>query len=40
MGRVRKLFGLVQGIVDKLNRVLNENIVGAALVRLMDTRGA
>jgi ATP-binding cassette subfamily B protein len=38
LGRVRKLFGLVQGIIDKLNRVLNENIVGAALVRLLDTQ--
>ena len=34
--RVRKLFGEVQGTVDQLNRVLNENIVGAALVRLLD----
>jgi ATP-binding cassette subfamily B protein len=38
LGRVRKLFGLVQGIIDQLNRVLNENIVGAALVRLLDTQ--
>ena len=30
MTRVRKLFGEIQGIVDRMNRVLNENIVGAA----------
>jgi ATP-binding cassette subfamily B protein len=37
MVRVRKLFGQIQGIVDLMNRVLNENIVGAALIRLVDT---
>jgi ATP-binding cassette subfamily B protein len=37
MRRVRKLFGEIQGIVDVMNRVLNENIVGAALIRLVDT---
>jgi ATP-binding cassette subfamily B protein len=38
MKRVRKLFSQIQGIVDTLNKVLTENIVGAALVRLMNTR--
>ena len=38
LGGVRKLFGQMQGIIDILNRVLNENIVGAALVRLLDTQ--
>ena len=38
LGGVRKLFGQMQGIIDTLNRVLNENIVGAALVRLLDTQ--
>ena len=38
LGRVRKLFGVVQGIIDLLNRVLTENIVGAALMRLLDTQ--
>jgi len=38
LGRVRKLFGQVQAIIDKLNKVLNENIVGAALVRLLNTQ--
>ncbi len=37
MTRVRKLFGEIQGIVDRMNRVLNENIVGAALIRLVNT---
>lgn len=37
MGRVRKLFGLVQAVIDRLNRVLHENIVGAALMRLTNT---
>jgi len=37
MSRVRKLFVQIMGIIDKLNRVLNENIVGAALVRLLDS---
>ena len=37
MARVRKLFGQIQAIVDVMNRVLNENIVGAALIRLVNT---
>ncbi len=37
MGRVRKLFGQIQGVVDVMNRVLSENIVGAALIRLVHT---
>ncbi len=37
IGRVRKLFGQVQGVVDVMNRVLTENIVGAALIRLVHT---
>ena len=36
--RVRKLFGVIQGIIDALNKVLNENIVGAALVRLLNAQ--
>ena len=39
LGRVRKLFGEIQGMIDKLNKVLNESIVGAALVRLLNTQG-
>ena len=38
LGRVRKLFGEVQAAVDSLNKVLNENIVGAALVRLLNAQ--
>ena len=37
MSRVRKLFGLIQAVTDRLNRVLQENIVGAALMRLVNT---
>ena len=37
MGRVRKLFGQIQGVVDVMNRVLTETIVGAALIRLVHT---
>ena len=37
MGRVRKLFGEIQGIVDVMNRVLTESIVGAPLIRLVHT---
>ena len=37
MTRVRKLFGLIQAVTDRLNRVLNESIVGAALMRLVNT---
>ena len=36
--RVRALFGQVQGMVDALNKVLNENILGAALVRLLNAQ--
>ncbi|MEI7932119.1 MAG: ABC transporter ATP-binding protein [Alphaproteobacteria bacterium] len=38
LGRVRKLFGLIQGMIDQLNKALNENIVGAALVRLLNSQ--
>lgn len=37
-GRVRKLFGQIQAIVDALNKVLNENILGAALIRLLNSQ--
>jgi ATP-binding cassette subfamily B protein len=38
LGRVRKLFGQIQGLIDALNKVLNENIVGASLVRLLNAQ--
>jgi ATP-binding cassette subfamily B protein len=37
MKRVRKLFGEIQGIIDVMNRVLTESIVGAALIRLVHS---
>ena len=37
MGRVGKLFGQIQGMVDVMNRVLTETIVGAPLIRLVNT---
>jgi ATP-binding cassette subfamily B protein len=36
--RVRALFGQVQGMTDSLNKVLNENILGAAVVRLLNAQ--
>lgn len=38
MGRVRKLFGRIQATIDALNKTLSENIVGAALVRLLNSQ--
>lgn len=35
--RVRSLFKVSQGIVDVLNRMINESILGAALVRVLNT---
>ncbi len=37
LGRVRKLFRNVQEAVDRLNKVINESILGAALVRLLNS---
>ena len=37
MRRVGKLFGQIQGMVDVMNRVLTESIVGAPLIRLVHT---
>ncbi|HVX83061.1 MAG TPA: ABC transporter ATP-binding protein [Devosiaceae bacterium] len=37
--RVRKLFRKVQEALDWLNKVINESIVGAALIRLLDSHG-
>ncbi|MDB5195503.1 MAG: transporter ATP-binding protein [Parcubacteria group bacterium] len=39
LGRVRKLFRKVQEAVDRLNKVINESILGAALVRLLNSGG-
>ena len=40
LGRVRKLFRQIQGQIDWLNKVINENILGAALIRLLNTQAA
>src|SRR6185312_3508227 len=37
--RVRKLFRKSQEALDWLNKVINESIVGAALIRLLDSTG-
>lgn len=39
LARVRKLFKQSQEILDWLNRVISESILGAALIRLLDSRG-
>jgi ATP-binding cassette subfamily B protein len=36
--RIRKLFKKVQGLLDQLNRVINESIWGASLVRILHTQ--
>src|SRR3954462_15101507 len=37
LGRVRKLFMQAQQAIDRLNKVINESILGAALIRLMHS---
>jgi ATP-binding cassette subfamily B protein len=38
LGRVRKLFKKSQEAIDRLNNVINESILGAALVRLVNSQ--
>jgi ATP-binding cassette subfamily B protein len=38
MGRVGVLFRQAQGVIDWLNKVINESILGAALIRLLDSQ--
>lgn len=38
LGKVRKLFGETQKIIDWLNKVINESILGAALIRVLDSQ--
>jgi ATP-binding cassette subfamily B protein len=38
LGRVRALFTKAQGAIDWLNKVINESILGAALIRLLNSR--
>jgi ATP-binding cassette subfamily B protein len=37
LGRVRKLFRRSQEAIDWLNKVINETVLGAALIRLLDS---
>src|ERR1044071_5799338 len=37
LARVRKLFMQAQQAIDRLNKVINESILGAALIRLMNS---
>jgi len=38
MGKVRKLFMKAQAAIDWLNKVINESVLGAALIRLMNSQ--
>jgi ATP-binding cassette subfamily B protein len=38
LGRVRKLFTKAQQAIDRLNKVINESILGAALIRLLNSQ--
>jgi ATP-binding cassette subfamily B protein len=38
LGRVRKLFIQGQGAIDRLNKVINESILGSALIRLLNSQ--
>jgi ATP-binding cassette subfamily B protein len=38
LGRVRKLFTRAQEAIDWLNKVINESILGAALIRLLNSQ--
>ncbi len=38
LGRVRKLFLNAQQAIDWLNKVINESILGAALIRLLNSQ--
>ncbi|HTH93157.1 MAG TPA: ABC transporter ATP-binding protein [Candidatus Paceibacterota bacterium] len=38
LGRVRPLFLKTQGIIDRLNKVINESILGAALIRVLNSQ--
>lgn len=37
-GKVRVLFMRAQGIIDRLNKVINESILGATLIRVLNTQ--
>ncbi|MEQ1869216.1 MAG: ABC transporter ATP-binding protein [Vicinamibacterales bacterium] len=38
LGRVRKLFTQVQQAVDRLNKAINESILGSSLIRLLNSQ--
>jgi ATP-binding cassette subfamily B protein len=38
LGKVKVLFGETQKIIDWLNKVINESILGAALIRVLDSQ--
>jgi ATP-binding cassette subfamily B protein len=38
LGKVRPLFMKVQMIIDRLNKVINESILGAALIRVLNSQ--
>ena len=38
LGRVRKLFTKAQQAIDSLNKVINESVLGAALIRLLNSQ--
>ncbi len=38
LGRVRPLFLKTQGIIDRLNKVINESILGSALIRVLNSQ--
>lgn len=38
MKKIRKFFREVQGIIDWLNKVINESILGASLIRVLNTQ--
>ena len=40
LGRVRKLFTQAQEVLDWLNKVISESILGASLIRLLDSEKA
>ena len=38
LGKVRPLFLKTQGIIDRLNKVINESILGAGLIRVLNSQ--
>lgn len=38
LSRVRKLFGKAQEVIDWLNKVINESILGASLIRVLNSQ--